>query len=408
MMKKRSEPNIEGHVAPGFEGVRDAFAANFDLHNEVGAACAVVVDDELVVDLWGGMADRKQGRLWREDTLVNMFSTTKGMSALALAHAHSDGLLDYEERVAHYWPEFAQNGKGDVTVRMLLSHQAGLCAIDEELDIATLADPDLLGVALAKQAPAWTPGEHHGYHALSLGFYESQLIRRVDPRGRTIGRYFADEIAGPLDIEFYIGLPDDVPDERLARLDADWMRVKMLFNLRTLPPAFVRGFLNPRSLTARSFGNPKELGKTDRYNDRDVRRLELPASNGTGTARGVAKAYGDLAAGSETLGISTATIDALTEPAGIPASGDFDLVLQAESNFSLGYLKPRPAVEFGSPHAFGHPGAGGSHAFADPQLKMGFCYAMNRMGFHIDDDPRERNLRTAAQSAARSHIAPPQ
>jgi CubicO group peptidase (beta-lactamase class C family) len=400
-----TEPSVHGRVAPGFEPVRDVFEDNFRAGIEIGAAVAVVVGNEVVVDLWGGWADPTQDRPWAEDTLVNMFSTTKGMSALAVAHAHSRGLFDYDERVSTYWPEFAAGGKEEVTVRTLLSHQAGLCAIDEPMNIDTLADPDAVAAAIGKQAPAWTPGRRHGYHGISLGWYESELIRRTDPHHRTIGRYFADEIAGPLDLDFHIGLPSDIPDDRLARIMGDWYRAKMVFNIRTLPTEFVRAFLNPRTLTARSFSNPKVLGQPLRYNDRAMRRIELPASNGTGTARSVAIAYGEFATGGRRLGIDPATLATLVEPAGAPTDGTFDEVLRMQSSFSLGCCKPWPGFEFGSPQAFGTPGAGGSMGFADPELEMGFCYAMNRMGFHLVSDPREERLRTAARAAARAHLA---
>ena len=192
--------------------------------------------------------------------MINLFSTTKGLSALAVAHGHSRGLFEYDEPVATYWPEFAANGKHQVTVRTLLSHQAGLCAIDASMAVATLADPDAAAAAIGPQKPAWTPGEQHGYHAVTLGWYESELIRRTDPQHRTIGRYFAEEIAAPLGLDLYIGLPDEVPEERLARFMGDWYRVKMLFHMRTMPRRFVKNFLDPRSITARSFANPKVVG----------------------------------------------------------------------------------------------------------------------------------------------------
>ncbi len=394
--------DANGYTAPGFEGVRSAFEANFHDGLEVGATVAVVIDNELVVDLWGGMANPRTGEAWREDTLVNMFSTTKGLSALAVAHAHSQGLIDFDMPVASYWPEFAVNGKAEITVRTLLSHQAGLCAIDHKLDLEALADPDRVAAAIAKQAPAWEPGRKHGYHGITLGWYESELVRRADPEHRTIGRYFAEEIAEPLGLDFHIGLPDDIPEERLARIMGDWYRVKMALNIGTLPREFVKDFLNPRTITARAFSNPKVLGIPVRYNDRAVRRIELPASNGTGTARSVATAYGEFATGGRRLGIDAGTLTALIEPATPPTDGLFDEVLRTETLFSLGVCKPFPGFEFGSPSAFGTPGAGGSFGFAEPDLNMGFCYAMNRMGYHLLEDPREVRVRRAAIEAARA------
>jgi len=389
---------VQGTVAPGFEPVARAFERNFQLGHERGAACAVSIGGQLVVDLWGG--ERAPGRPWEQDTMVNVFSTTKGVSSIAVAHAHSRGLLDYDLPVASYWPQFAEQGKEQITVRQLLSHQAGLCAIDAPMDLALLADPDRVAQAIAAQRPAWTPGELHGYHGISLGWYESELLRRVDPQQRTIGRYFADEIAAPLGLDFHIGLPDAIPEERLARLHAPAYAARMVLNIRKLPSAFVRGFLTPGSLTARTFSNPKVLGQPARYNDRAMLRIELPASNGVGTARSIAQAYGDLAIGSPRLGIGESTLANLREPAKDPRGGRFDQVLKQETRFSLGVCKPWPGFEFGSPSAFGTPGAGGSFGFADPQIGMGFAYVMNRMDYYLVSDPRELAVREAARECA--------
>lgn len=392
---------VQGHVSPGYEPVADAFQRNLDTTREIGAACSVSVGGELVVDIWGGQRDPHRGLPWEEDTLVNVFSTTKGVSSIAVAHAHSRGLFDYDAAVAQYWPQFAAQGKESITVRQLLSHQAGLCAIDAPLTLEALADPDRVAQAIGAQRPAWNPGDLHGYHGITLGWYESELVRRVDPHHRTIGRYFADEIAAPLGIEFYIGLPDDVPSDRVAVLQAPQYAARMPLNIRKLPFAFVKGFLTPGSLTARTFSNPKELGQPLRYNDRAMMRIELPASNGIGTARAIATAYGDLAAGGQRLGIDADTLDALRQAADDPRLGRMDQVLRQETRFSLGYCKPWPGFQFGSPDAFGTPGAGGSFGFADPQLQLGFAYVMNSMDYYLVSDPRELRLRETAVSCAR-------
>lgn len=392
---------VKGSVAPGFEPVRDVFEENFRRGKEDGAACAVYLRGEKVVDLWGGVRDPATGAPWEEDTIVNVFSTTKGMSSLALAVAHSKGLFDHDERVATYWPEFAANGKERVTVRQLLSHQAGLPAITEKLDLDVLADPDRLGAAIARQKPAWTPGERHGYHAITLGFYESELLRRVDPQGRTIGRYFAEEVAAPLGLDFHVGLTEDVDRARIAPIQGDNYALRMLFNLHKLPLAFVLGFVTPGSITNRAFSNPAVLGVPARYNDEALRRIELPASNGHGTARAVAKAYGTFACGGGPLGLKPETLAALEQPAAAPTGGTYDLVLRREMTFSLGYCKPSPSFDFGSSgRAYGTPGAGGSFGFADPDLQLGFAYVMNRMDFYLVADPRETALSRAAVAAA--------
>ena len=204
---KADKVAIDGTVVPGWERVRQAFIENFERRGEVGAACAIYRDGEKVVDLWGGVRDRATGAPWQQDTMVLVFSTTKGMAALVMALAHSRGWLDYEERVATYWPEFAQAGKEGITVRQLLAHQAGLFGFDERVDRAVIADLDRLAGIMARQHPAWPAGERQAYHAISLGFYEGEIIRRVDPRHRTLGEVFADEIAAPLGLDFYIRLP---------------------------------------------------------------------------------------------------------------------------------------------------------------------------------------------------------
>src|SRR5262245_43622594 len=201
---------IQGSVTSGFEPVRDAFLENFSKRNELGAACCLYRDGEKVVDLWGGIRNHATGEPWEEDTMALVFSATKGLAAMTLAVAHSRGWLDYEERVCTYWPEFAQRGKETITVRQLLAHQAGLYAFDEPVDRSVVADLDLLAAVMARQTPAWEPGTRQGYHAISLGFYQGELLRRVDPRHRSLGQFFQDEIATPLKIDFYIRLPEAI------------------------------------------------------------------------------------------------------------------------------------------------------------------------------------------------------
>jgi CubicO group peptidase (beta-lactamase class C family) len=387
---------VGGDVDSGYGPVADAFRRNFAERGELGAACAVYRDGVKVVDLWGGYSDGRRRLPWQPDTLVTVASTTKGVASLAMAVAHSQGLLDFDERVATYWPEFAQNGKAGVTVRQLLSHQAGLAVIDRPLSLEDLADLDLLAGVLAEQRPAWEPGTRHGYHGISLGWYEGELLRRVDPAHRTLGRFFAEEVAAPLGIEFYIGLPESVDPGRLAFFHG-YALAETLLHLHEMPPRFVAGFLNPRSVTARAFANPKILQVLSNYNRLDVLRLELPAANGTGEVRGIAKAYGSVATGGTDLRMAPATLAALVQPARPPSGGVRDVVLHLDSSFSLGYVKPFPRFRFGTAagKAYGTPGGGGSFAFADPDAGIGFAYAPNRAGFRLWDDPREVALRNA-------------
>jgi CubicO group peptidase (beta-lactamase class C family) len=352
----------------GYGPVADAFRRNFADRGEIGAACAIYRAGVKIVDLWGGYQNGRRPLPWRSGTLMTVASTTKGVASLAMAAAHSRGLLDYDERVATYWPEFAQNGKAGVTVRQLLSHQPGLAVIDRPFSLEDLADLDLLAGVLAEQAPAWEPGTRQGYHGISLGWHEGELLRRVDPAHRTLGRFFTEEI------EFYIGLPESVDPGRLAFFHG-YKLAGTLLHLHEMPPRFVAGFLNPRGVTARAFANPKILQVLSNYNRMDVLRLELPAANGTGEVRGIAKAYGSVATGGAVLGLSPATLDALVQPARPPSGGGRDVVLRLDSSFSLGYVKPFPRFRFGTSagRAFGTPGGGGSFGFADPDAGIGFA-----------------------------------
>ena len=323
-----------------------------------------------------------------------VFSATKGISALTVALAHSRGLIDYEEMVATYWPEFAHNGKENITLRQLLSHQAGLCAIDKPLNARVLADLDAVASILAMQRPAWEPGTKHGYHYLSLGLYEGELIRRTDPKHRSLGRFFQEEIASPLDLSFYIGSPHDVPDSKVATIEG-FTPLQMLLHMNTMPVGMVLGYMNPGSLTRRTLGNPKLHSPSD-FNRPEYRRVELPVGNGIGQIRAMAKAYGVFAAGGHELGIDEDTLKALTASPTPPSLGSRDEVLKADMSYSLGFNRPSKAFRFGSGEkCFGTIGAGGSFGFADPQAQLGFAYAPNKMGFHIWDDPREKTLRDA-------------
>jgi len=208
---------IRGFVSTGFDAVYEAFAENFSLRREVGAACCVYHKGEKVADLWGGVRNKATGEPWEEDTMALVYSATKGLAAMTLAVAHSRGWLDYDELVSKYWPEFAQNGKDKITVRQLLAHQAGLFALDEPIHKSLVADLDRLADVLARQKPAWEPGTRQGYHAITLGFFEGELLRRIDPQHRSLGQFFQDEIATPLSLDFYIRLPESIPNSRHQR-----------------------------------------------------------------------------------------------------------------------------------------------------------------------------------------------
>jgi len=380
---------IEGHVSAGFEPVRQAFAENFSRRRELGGACCVYLRGEKVVDLWGGMRDQPSGAPWQEDTMVLVYSATKGLAAMTLALAHSRGWLDYEERVCRYWPEFAHNGKEAVTVRQLLAHQAGLFALDVPIDRALLADPERLAAVLARQKPAWAPGERQAYHAITLGFYESELLRRVDPRHRTLGRFFQDEIASPLGLDFYIRLPESIPDARLATLAHPGLAARLV----GFPFRFALAASSPRSNIRRALAG-SELPEDARrvY----ARELEIPSGGGVGTARAIARAYGVFATGGRELGLRAETLRALAAPAVAPSRGFYDeCMLNDGARFSLGFLQRCPGFPFGSEGSYGSPGAGGALGYADPAAGVGYAYVTSRMGTSLTGDPRDLALREA-------------
>jgi CubicO group peptidase (beta-lactamase class C family) len=383
---------IQGDVSRGFEAVREAFAENFARRHELGGACCAYRRGEKVVDVWGGIRNMKTGEPWERDTMVIVYSTTKGLAAMTLAVAHSRGWLDYEERVSAYWPEFAQQGKGRVTVRQLLAHQAGLFALDEPVGRDVVADLDRLAVVLARQRPAWEPGTRQAYHAITLGYYESELLRRVDPQHRSLGQFFQDEIASPLGLDVYIRLPEAIPSSRLATIVAPGLVERLL----GFPLRLSLDTLNRRSNIVRALRGSELPHDDERVYARD---FEVPSGGAVGTARAIAHAYGVFATGGRELGLRTETLDLLAAPAVPPARGFYDECLKGEARFSLGFMKPCPAWPFGSASSFGAPGAGGSFGYADPSAGVGYGYVTSKMGVSLTGDPRDVALRDALSSA---------
>jgi CubicO group peptidase (beta-lactamase class C family) len=358
---------IEGHCDDRFARVRETFAASFT-RGEVGAAVAVVVDGELVVDLWGGFADAARTRPWERDTLVNVYSTTKGMTAVCAHRLVDEGRLDLDEPVAKYWPEFAQRGKQDVPVRMLLSHQAGLCAVDPPLTPERRYDWDHITAALAAQRPFWEPGTQHGYHAMTYGHLVGEVVRRID--GRSLGTYFREEVAGPLGADFHIGLGAE-HDARCADMIAAPRDPRAASFVEMLGK-------DPESLAAKVFGGLSADAET--ANSRAWRAAEIPAGNGHGTARALARVYGALAGGGEIDGGRVLSAEGVERANTEQAFGEDAVLKPLHTRFGLGFMMTQPMIPFGpNPRAFGHPGAGGSIAFADPDTRLGFGYVMNQM-----------------------------
>ncbi|MGE5225945.1 MAG: serine hydrolase domain-containing protein [Planctomycetaceae bacterium] len=390
---------VTGFVTPGFEGVRDAFIENFRRREELGAACCVYHRGEKVVDLWGGIRDVRTGAPWQEDTMALVFSTTKGLAGLAMALAHSRGLYDHDEPVSTYWPEFAQAGKARITVRQLLAHQAGLFALDERPTLELFADLDQLAGVLARQRPAWPPGVRQAYHAITIGLYESELLRRVDPAHRSLGRFFQDEIATPLGIDFFIRLPEEIPDDRLAPLVRPGHMARAML---TTPPAFTLATMDPRSRIRRALWGSEFPEQSDRVY---ARNLEVPAGGGVGTARAIARAYGAFATGGRELGLREETLRELMAPGTPPRKGRRDACLHVEILFSMGFAKPTPTNPFAHPSGFGAPGSGGSVGFADPHAQIGFGYVPNQMVARLVD-PRAEALRKAVYRSIEHRAVP--
>jgi len=383
---------VEGHVSRGFEGVREAFSDDFARRRELGGACCAYHRGEKVVDLWGGIRNEQTGEPWEQDTMVIVYSATKGLAAMTLAIAHSRGWLDYEEHACTYWPEFAQQGKERITVRQLLAHQAGLFALDEPVDRSVVADLDRLAIVLARQKPTWEPGTRQAYHGITLGYYEGELLRRIDPQHRSLGQFFQEEIASPLGLDVYIRLPEHIPNSRLATIARPtWVDVLRGFPLRLALDAMRR-----RSNISRALRGSELPHDEQRIY---ARNLEVPSGGAVGTARAIAHAYSVFATGGRELGLRQETLDLLAAPAIPPTRGFYDECMKGEAQFSLGFMKPSRAIPFGNASCFGSPGAGGAMGFADPSAGVGYAYVTSRMGTRLSGDPRDVALRDALYAA---------
>ena len=374
-----AEVRIEGTCDPRFEPVREAFAQNFAARGDVGAAVAVTIDGRPVIDLWAGFADKQCTRPWTRDTIVNVYSATKGVAATCLNRLVDQGRIDLDAPVSRYWPEFAQAGKERVPVRWLLSHRAGLPAVSKPLASDALLRWDVMTAALAEQAPWWEPGAKHGYHALTFGYLVGEVVRRVD--GRSLGTYCREEIAAPLGVDFHIGLAAR-HDARCAEMIAPMPPVA------GAPHAVATVAADPDSMAARAMNNPPGAMRLSTVNSRAWRGAEIPAANGHTNARALARIYGALARGGELEGVRVLSAAHIERCLAIESDG-IDAVVGVPMRFGLGFRLTQPAARYGpNPHTFGHTGAGGSLGFADPGARVGFGYTMNQMGSHILIDPR--------------------
>jgi CubicO group peptidase (beta-lactamase class C family) len=387
---------VDGHVEPGFEAVRDAFADNFAEREEVGATYAFYVEGTKVVDLWGGIRT-DTGEPYDADTLQIVFSSTKGAAA-ACAHLLAQrGLLDLDAPVVTYWPEFGQAGKEHIPVRWLLSHQAGLPTIDAELTREEALAWEPVIRALEVQAPFWEPGVAHGYHAVTYGHLVGEVVRRID--GRSLGTFFHEEFAAPLGLEFWIGLPEEL-EPRVAPMIPMDMGGMTLADLLGADSMIVRA-LNLNGALG------QDLGET--ANHRDFHAAEVPAANGIANARSLARFYAGLIGGVDggpSEGLLAA--DQISRARELQTTGVDQVLslpgLDVESTIALGFWSASPFAPMGGEHAFGHYGAGGSVGFADPVQRVAGGYVMNKMGAGISTDARSSALIRASYEAAGAEI----
>lgn len=382
--------DVHGVVAEGFEPVREAFAGNFETLGERGAAVAVYRGGRKVVDLWAGTRDVDGTDPWEQDTAQIVRSATKGVAAAVLLMLSERGELDLDAPVGHYWPEFKAQGKEHTLVRHVLAHRAGVPVLDRPLTPAEAADPDLAATALAAQAPAWEPGTDHGYHAQTYSWLTGELVRRVT--GRSIGEWIATEIAGPLGLDLWVGLPE-AEAHRVGRVGLVGETVRD-GALRTRPKrAVADAYADPGSLTRRAFAAITPLPDE---NDPAYRAAVLPASNGIATADGLARFYAALTG--EVDGIRLFAPRTL-EHARAEASAGPDRVLVVTTRFGLGYMLHGSASPLLASGSFGHPGRGGALGFADPESGIAFGYVTNGFRKSVTADPRAQALVRAVRSS---------
>ncbi len=394
---------MRGSVARGFEPVKHAFAAAIQSGAALGAACTIIHRGETVVDLQGGWQDKARTSAWQSDDIALVYSLTKGLTGMAAAVAVSRGLFAYDEPVADIWPEFAAHGKGAVTVGEALSEQAGLAAIDFKLTLDNLADEGAICAAIAAQKPNWTPGDHSGNHAYTLGWIASELIHRRDPQGRRLPQFFADEVAGPLGADVFIGLPDSFDRSRIARI-AGFGLQDLFIHHTTMPWPLTFKMCLPGTLAFRTLNNPLILEGPGALDCEEFWRAGQGAAGGMASARGLAALYQAFADGGEKLGICPEVMATLSQGHAYPRKGLKDQILTADMYYSFGFEKPFAEWEYARTRsAFGSFAVGGSLAFADPEDGIAYAWITNQLGTGKWDDPREKIVRDAFYACLETH-----
>ena len=395
-----TEPTVHGEIAPGFEPLRQVFVDSLRRGEEWGAGVSVWHAGRVVVDLWGGDADRSRRLPWTQDTLATIFSSTKGLVALTFLMLADRGLVDYDAPVTRYWPEMSAHGKGAITVRTLLNHRAGLVTCVEPLTLEQIEHhPGEVARLLAEQQPRWMPGSEQGYHAITYGLYAAELFRRV--AGESIGTFLAREVASPLGADVYLGLPPEL-EHRVARNHpATWgerlfcMVPKLLFDPGRDGRVYRQVAFGGDA--AHAFANPRELGPRgiDNFNSPRVHRLELPWGNGIASARGLCRVYAALANGGSIDGVTLVRPSTIEPLASRQSWSTRDRVLRKPVGWSQGFLKEEDGMFSPNPESFGHPGAGGALGWCDPKARLALGYVTCKMDHRI----RSRRARALAYAA---------
>jgi CubicO group peptidase (beta-lactamase class C family) len=393
--------STNGECDARFGAVREEFERNFAERGDVGAAVCVTLDGETVVDLWGGTADPATGRAWERDTIGVVWSCTKGATALCVLMLVTRRQLDLDAPVASYWPEFAQNGKDAITVRKALAHQAGLAAFSEPIPDDGYCDWALIVDRLAQQVPLWAPGTRNGYHALTFGHLVGEVVRRVS--GRSLGTFFREEVAEPLGLDIWIGLPEEHEARVAPTIPAAFPEPGDAI------PSFYRvAMTDPTSVGALVLMNSGLVFAPGWIDTRAAHAAELPAFGGIANARALAGMYRALAAGGEIDGVRLVDAATLAEMSAVASATSVDATMLVPTRWGLGFVKSTDSSA-GEPgdrdgvvlaeEAFGHVGMGGSIGFADPRARLSFGYTMNRQGMSVGLDARAQSLIDATYTA---------
>lgn len=392
---------IKGYCDDQFEMVYKNFKSNFEMRCELGASICVYHKNKIVVNLWSGYKDINKTKAWEESTVVPMFSTSKLVSSACLALCHSKGLFKYDEKVSKYWPEFSENNKQDITISDMLHHRAGLAVIDTKLTVDILNDYDQLDVILAKQKPAWTPGDYQGYHAWSIGLYMSALLCRIDPKKRRVKEFVEEEFVPLLEGDLRIGINDDYDLSNIATLDSfSKLRGMSMMNFK-----FVRQFFMPWSITFKSMLNPSFVANHSHFNLEEILKLDFGSGGGIGSAKGLSSLMDKLFFDkTSAISLNKVTIDIFKSYPSPPKKTLEDIILKEEGfTFSYGVMKPNIKHNFSNKQtAFGGFGAGGSFVIVDIDNELIISYTMNKMGEAMMNGDREMAIRNAVYNSIKN------